>query len=48
MAAEVTGEVFASSANQWSDPVTQWWAYGYDAEKEMRKAWTKEVDQAIS
>lgn len=38
MNAEVVGEQFTSSANQWSDPVTRWWAYGYDAEEEMRKA----------
>jgi salicylate hydroxylase len=37
--AEVEGKHFLSSANQWSDPVTQWWAYGYDAEKEMARAW---------
>ncbi|KAH7083976.1 hypothetical protein FB567DRAFT_530353 [Paraphoma chrysanthemicola] len=37
MAAEVAGETFTSSANQWSDPVTQWWAYGYDAEQKMER-----------
>tara|TARA_R110002003_G_scaffold31_8_gene1908 strand:- start:1466 stop:1906 length:441 start_codon:yes stop_codon:yes gene_type:complete len=41
MAAEVAGEPFASSSNQWSDPVTQWWAYGYDAEKRMEEAWVR-------
>ncbi|KAH7067270.1 hypothetical protein BKA63DRAFT_570580 [Paraphoma chrysanthemicola] len=41
MAAEVAGEAFTSSANQWSDPVTQWWAYGYDAEKSMERALTR-------
>ena len=39
MSAETEGRNFLSSANQWSDPVTQWWAYGYDAEAEMKKAW---------
>lgn len=33
MKAEVDGRPFTWSSNQWSDPVTQWWAYGYDAEK---------------
>lgn len=36
---EVEGKHFLSSANQWSDPVTQWWAYGYDAEEEIVKEW---------
>ena len=31
MEAEVKGEHFEYSANQWSDPVTQQWAYGNDA-----------------
>lgn len=48
MAAEVTGKPFMSSANQWSDPVTQWWAYRYDAEEAMQEAWTKDVSQLIS
>jgi salicylate hydroxylase len=39
MRAEVEGRAFAQSANQWSDPVTQRWAYGYDAEEEVRKMW---------
>ncbi|KAG0650132.1 FAD-dependent monooxygenase 4 [Hyphodiscus hymeniophilus] len=39
--AEVEGRHFFSSANQWSDPVTQWWAYGYDAEEEVAKAWNE-------
>ncbi|KAF2999653.1 hypothetical protein E8E13_000156 [Curvularia kusanoi] len=43
MAAEVSGKPFTSSANQWSDPVTQRWAYGYDAEKEMREVWRKDT-----
>lgn len=31
MRAEVLGEHFEESPNQWSDPDTQKWAYGYDA-----------------
>ena len=37
MAAEVSGKPFTSSANQWSDPVTQCWAYGYDAESHLSR-----------
>ncbi|TLD23150.1 hypothetical protein PspLS_07108 [Pyricularia sp. CBS 133598] len=37
MRAEVEGRPFARSGNQWSDPVTQWWAYGYDAEEAMQR-----------
>lgn len=38
MRLEVLGKAFARSANQWSDPVTQSWAYGYDAVSVMRQA----------
>ena len=31
MRAEVEGRTFTESPNQWSDPTTQAWAYGYDA-----------------
>lgn len=48
MAAEVMAVPFTRSSNQWSDPVTQWWAYGYDAEKEMKKVWSREVSGLIS
>lgn len=41
MKKEVNNEHFTWSPNQWSDPVTQWWAYGYDAEAEMRRAWER-------
>jgi salicylate hydroxylase len=44
MEAEVSGSPFLSSANQWSDPVTSWWAYGYDAEKAMEQAWEQSVE----
>lgn len=43
MRAEVEGRMFSWSANQWSDPVTQWWAYGYDAEVAMGRAWDSAV-----
>ncbi|KFY25049.1 hypothetical protein V491_01919 [Pseudogymnoascus sp. VKM F-3775] len=39
MKPEVEGRSFSWSANQWSDPVTQWWAYGYDAEEAVVAAW---------
>ncbi|KFZ11099.1 hypothetical protein V501_04900 [Pseudogymnoascus sp. VKM F-4519 (FW-2642)] len=39
MKPEVEGRSFSWSANQWSDPVTQWWAYGYDAEEAVEAAW---------
>ncbi|KAF2496526.1 FAD/NAD(P)-binding domain-containing protein [Lophium mytilinum] len=47
MAAEVVGSPFTKSANQWSDPVTQWWAYGHDAEKRMEEAWNEAVRDLI-
>ncbi|KAJ4253438.1 hypothetical protein NW762_010596 [Fusarium torreyae] len=39
MRAEVEGKYFLESTNQWSDPTTQRWAYGYDAELAVRSAW---------
>ncbi|KAJ4362949.1 hypothetical protein N0V83_010066 [Neocucurbitaria cava] len=48
MAAEVAGLPVLSSANQWTDPVTQWWAYGYDAEEAMEKAWSRAVSDVIT
>ncbi|KAJ5037143.1 hypothetical protein J3E74DRAFT_278698 [Bipolaris maydis] len=47
MSAEVAGLPFTSSANQWSDPVTQWWAYGYDAESSMEEVWNKSIRELI-
>jgi salicylate hydroxylase len=47
MRPEVEGRHFISSPNQWSDPVTQWWCYGYDAEETIRKAW-KDLQQTYS
>lgn len=41
--AEVEGKYFVESTNQWSDPVTQLWTYGYDAEKELKKSWSSEI-----
>jgi len=41
MTAEVAGLQFTHSANQWSDPVTCWWAFGYDAEEAMAQAWRR-------
>jgi salicylate hydroxylase len=43
MRAEVEGKHFLESTNQWSDPVTQMWAYGYDAEEAVRKLWYAEM-----
>jgi salicylate hydroxylase len=39
MKAEVLGMPFSHSPNQWSDPATQMWAYGYDAEGEVERVW---------
>jgi salicylate hydroxylase len=39
MRAEVEGREVRESPNQWSDPVTAEWVYGYDAEAEVRRAW---------
>ncbi|TVY91554.1 FAD-dependent monooxygenase [Lachnellula willkommii] len=48
MRPEVEGKHFLVSANQWSDPVTQWWAYGYDAEATMQVAWDAAVTELIN
>jgi salicylate hydroxylase len=48
MRPEVEERHFLASANQWSDPVTQWWAYGYDAEAAMQSAWEVAVLELIS
>ncbi|KAJ3940713.1 uncharacterized protein N0V96_009727 [Colletotrichum fioriniae] len=44
MRPEVEGRKFASSPNQWSDPLTQSWAYGYDAEDRMLEQWKWESE----
>jgi salicylate hydroxylase len=43
MRPEVEGKSYSWSANQWSDPVTQWWAYGYDAEEDVERAFRERV-----
>jgi salicylate hydroxylase len=43
MRPEVEGKSFSWSANQWSDPVTQWWAYGYDAEDEAERVFRERL-----
>lgn len=45
MRAEVEGRPFVESTNQWSDPTTQIWAYGYDAEKAVREQWRRAEKQ---
>lgn len=42
MRPEVEGRHFIESPNQWSDPVTQCWCYGYDAEEAISDAWDAE------
>jgi salicylate hydroxylase len=48
MSAEVDGHHFVESTNQWSDPVTQLWAYGYDAEKAVLEAWEANNPERIA
>jgi salicylate hydroxylase len=43
MRAEVERRPFMESTNQWSDPVTQLWAYGYDAEQVVRDLWQADI-----
>lgn len=43
MRPEVEGRHFVESPNQWSDPVTQDWCYGHDAERAMEEAWGEYV-----
>lgn len=47
MLPEVEGRPFSHSPNQWSDPATQIWCFGYDAEKEIDKAWKREVEKEM-
>jgi salicylate hydroxylase len=47
MRPEVEGRHFIESPNQWSDPVTQSWAYGYDAVEAIREAWAEEQKAAL-
>lgn len=46
MRPEVEGLHFDESPNQWSDPVTQAWSYGYDAEEAMAKAMSNALTKA--
>ena len=41
MMPEVKGQPFSHSPNQWSDPTTQMWAYGYNPEKEVDLEWSR-------
>lgn len=41
MRPETQGIPFSHSPNQWSDPATQMWAYGYDAEKAIDEAFRR-------
>ncbi|CRG87053.1 salicylate hydroxylase [Talaromyces islandicus] len=45
MEPEVKGFPFAHSPNQWSDPATQMWCYGYDCEKEIDKEWENSLNK---
>lgn len=47
MRPEVEGRHFLSSPNQWSDPVTQSWAYSYDAEQVMEESWEEAIHDLI-
>jgi salicylate hydroxylase len=41
MKPETLGIPFSHSPNQWSDPATQMWAYGYDAEGAIDEAFCR-------
>ena len=41
MLPETQGIPFSHSPNQWSDPATQMWCYGYDSEKAIDEAFQK-------
>ena len=41
MLPETQGVSFSHSPNQWSDPATQMWCYGYDSEREIDEAFEK-------
>ncbi|KAJ5198680.1 uncharacterized protein N7498_007797 [Penicillium cinerascens] len=43
MRPEVEGRPFSHSPNQWSDPATQMWCYGYDAEREIDLEWDRRL-----
>ncbi|KAL1970562.1 hypothetical protein VTN77DRAFT_4206 [Rasamsonia byssochlamydoides] len=41
MSPETQGRPFSHSPNQWSDPTTQLWCYGYDTTREIDDAWNE-------
>ncbi|KAJ5087165.1 hypothetical protein N7456_010781 [Penicillium angulare] len=41
MMPEVKGQPFSHSPNQWSDPSTQMWCYGYNTEREIDLEWSR-------
>jgi salicylate hydroxylase len=41
MLPETLGVSFSHSPNQWSDPATQMWCYGYNTEKEIDRAFER-------
>lgn len=41
MLPEVNDLPFSHSPNQWSDPATQMWCFGYDAEGEIEREWMR-------
>ncbi|CAG9988599.1 unnamed protein product [Clonostachys byssicola] len=41
MKPEVKGLPISESPNQWTDPVTQAWAYGYNAEDDIHMSWNQ-------
>jgi salicylate hydroxylase len=48
MRPECEGLSFLESPNQWSDPLTANWCYGYDAEREASAAWDAFVAERAS
>jgi salicylate hydroxylase len=41
MEPETKGLPISESPNQWTDPVTQAWAYGYSAEDDIHSSWNQ-------
>lgn len=44
MRPDVEGTPTSESPNQWSDPTVSQWAYSYDAEAEIHRAWEEYQD----
>ncbi|KAH8700322.1 hypothetical protein BGW36DRAFT_415423 [Talaromyces proteolyticus] len=40
---ETVSRPFVHSPNQWSDPTTQLWCYGYDTKKAVEEEWEKRI-----